>query len=501
MDITSIKEVDISFTPFWCTLFPYTDDTTSFPIVDDFLRLEQILDDELKFHPEGYYFSPQFQSNIWDGYTHLYHVKTHRFRAGILSRVVDIIQACGIKVNLKKFPEPREFKQCSNTYTLRPYQLLCAKDICKKRFGILQAPPRSGKTNIIVAITDSERQFPTVIFCRSLDLAYQTVERFHTFLPSVSVGLVGDGKVDIQDITVITIQSSFEAFNQKLKDFDIKENDKALQREEEKTAVRKLVTNAKVVFYDETHHAGARTSRYILDRCKAAQMRIGVSATPFEGDASDWLVEESIGPVIHKISYSELIREGYILKPHIYMYKLPPMDLKGVAYRSVYKKAVTTNDYLTGLIKKIVDVLTSEGNSVVVQTEFIEHTKLLAAATGGVMLTGQERDMSIRTNVLQQLRDKKILCVVSTLFEEGLDVASLDYTINAAGGLSNIGTLQRMRSLTASEGKETCGIIDFYHQCEYLERHSKVRRDIYTSEEEFVFEMRDVSKLKLEEIQ
>jgi superfamily II DNA or RNA helicase len=879
----SLKEVNISFTPFWCTLSysPTPSPNFSRELLIAFQQLEQELDDALKFHTEGYYFSPQYQSGGWDGYTHLYHLKTHRFRAGMLLKVLEFLEVKSIGGTVFNFPDPQTFCQNSNTYTLRPYQLKAAQDVCKRRFGILQAPPRAGKTNIIIAITDSERRFPAILFCRSLDLAYQTVERFRNFLPSVSVGLVGDGKCDIQDITIMTVQSAFEAFNQRPKNFDVAETDKALVRDVEKASVRKLITDAEIVFYDECfpkgtlvhtdvdtvvpieaiyenqdithvlsynketrtlerkrilkktkreiskdrlflvetslhkggkkykvrctdthkfwtnnrgyveakdlccndslkvlttgniqttssyyhvpvfckrcgtrlssykklkqhnykchtkegqrktqeharkmcmereknrtwrknlklmglrrrgknntvfrhpdtikkirethrrlfrnmpkkeqlmqikrfmnapihkrnkinrpektiisfkfkgleytakgyhndrketaielilggrerykfpdftykkrkkvievadfeywhtrkemnkvkyaykkagwdclvlnakqvvefpdkikrkivkflynhnvspikvgyskigfykptvtvynleiednhnyfangflvsncHHSSAKTSRYILDRCKNAVMRIGVSATPFEGDSSDWLVEESIGPVIHKISYSELVKEGYILRPYIYMYKLPPMNLKGDAYRTVYKKAVTHNDYLTGLIKKIVDTLTSQGNSVVVQTEFIEHTKLLAEVTGGVMLTGQERDMSVRTDVLQRLRSKEILCVVSTLFEEGLDVASLDYTINVAGGLSNIGTLQRMRSLTASEGKETCGIIDFYHQCEYLERHSKIRRDIYTSEEEFVFEMRDVSKLKLEEIE
>ena len=398
------------------------------------------------------------------------------------------------------YPDPQEFKQQSNTYTLRPYQLRAVQDICNKRFGILQAPMRSGKTNIFIACVDSERKFPTVFFCRSLDLAYQTIDRVKKFLPDIPVGLVGDGQTDIQDITIITIQSAFEAFKQKPKDYGVEEKDKPLIRDEEKARVRKLVKDALIIFYDETHHSGSHSSRYILDRCKSAQMRIGLSATPFEGDTSDWLVEEAMGTVIHKVSYSELIREGFILRPYIYMYKLPPLDLEGVAYPSVYKAAVTNNEYLTGLIVKLVNTLTSQGNSVVVQTEFIDHSKKLAKATGGVLLTGKERDMKVRQEVLRQLRAKEILCVVSTLFEEGLDILSLDFTINVAGGLTNIGTLQKMRSITATEGKETCGIIDFYHQCEYLERHSKTRRDIYLSEPEFVFEERDVSDMTLEEI-
>jgi superfamily II DNA or RNA helicase len=495
----SLKEVNISFTSFWCTLSLLANPTTS-EQVGDFQKLESALDEAFMFHPEGYYFSPQYQSRVWDGYTHLYHTKTHRFRAGVLFRVLALLEKEGIKGVVSGFPEAREFKQQSKAYTLRPYQLKAVQDICTKRFGILQSPMRSGKTMICIACFDSERLFPAVFFCRSLDLAYQTIARVKQFLPDISVGLVGDGEVDIQDITIITIQSAFEAFKQKPKDYDIEENDKALVRDEEKAKVRKLITDAQIIFYDENHHSGAYSSRYILDRCKSVQMRIGLSATPFEGDSSDWLVEEAMGTVIHKISYSELIREGFILRPYIYMYKLPSMNLKGIAYPSVYKAAVTNNEYLTGLIVKLVHTLTSQGNSVVVQTEFIEHSKKLAKAIGGVLLTGKERDMEVRKEVLRQLREKEILCVVSTLFEEGIDTPSLDFTINVAGGLTNIGTLQKMRSITAAEGKETCGIIDFYHQCEYLERHSQTRRDIYLSEPEFVFEERDVSDMTLEEI-
>ena len=41
------------------------------------------------------------------------------------------------------------------------------------------------------------------------------MDKVRKFLPDISVGLIGDGQVNIQDITIITIQSAFEAFKQK----------------------------------------------------------------------------------------------------------------------------------------------------------------------------------------------------------------------------------------------------------------------------------------------
>jgi superfamily II DNA or RNA helicase len=181
------------------------------------------------------------------------------------------------------------------------------------------------------------------------------------------------------------------------------------------------------------------------------------------------------------------------------MYKLPKVEAIG-NYRAVYNMAVTDNEFLTGLIKKITTALVAKGHSVVVQTEFINHTKKLASVLGVPFLTGQERDMGVREETIRKLKAKETMCLVSTLFEEGLDIPSLGYTINVVGGLSNISTFQRMRSITAQEGKTTCGIIDFFHQCKYLERHSKVRKKLYKSEPEFEFIMRDASKLTIEEL-
>ena len=102
--------------------------------------------------------------------------------------------------------------------------------------------------------------------------------------------------------------------------------------------------------------------------------------------------------------------------------------------------------------------------------------------------------------IKDKLTNKEILCLVSTLFEEGLDLVSLDYTINLVGGLDNIGVFQKMRSITAHKDKTKVGIIDFIHQCKYLKRHSKRRLDLYKSEPEFSVEIRDVSKKSIDEI-
>lgn len=485
------ETVTIEFSPVWCQI-------TS----NNSQELYEYLYNNLAYKPEGFYFSPKYQEGVWDGYSRLFKPITKRFRVGLLTKVIRLLEETDCTVVVSDFPHI-ELKQLKTTIyknakkenvELRHYQIDPVLTAIEKRFGIIQAPPRSGKTLISTAIIDNEDIYPTTFFVRSKDLAYQTLAVFKANFEDKKVGFICDGVCDIGDINVVTIQSVFSAYNKKC-------GEKGLTKEKEidnKTEVKKLIRLTERVFYDEAHHTSSDTSKFILDHCVSATMKIGLSATPFSEKEESVLVEESLGPVIYQISYSELIKEGFLMKPYIYMYKLPKLELEGV-YRSIYKQAVVENQFLTTLIGSIVKKLNSLGKSVVIQTESVSHSKNLAKYLSCEYLIGSDSTEK-RQRVIQDLLNKKILCVVSTLFEEGLDTVTLDYTINLAGGLSNISTFQRMRSITAHESKTTIGIIDFIHQCKYLKRHSKKRMELYSSEPEFVIETRDVSKLGVQDL-
>lgn len=476
--------IQIHFTPTYCTLH-------NIPF-----ELETELSTLLSYKPEGYIFSPKYQNGHWDGSVRLYNYKKKKFKTGLLYKVIDFLIDNKQEYELLNY-DNIDIPTNSNHslhYKLRAYQERAVSDIFKFRFGIIQAPPRAGKTLIFIATTDRLQKYPAIFLCRSIDLARQTKERLQQFLPDVESGIVGDGLCEIKPITVMTVQSAYAAFNKKY-------SEKGMYVEkdiEDKWSVRSLIEHAVVVFYDEVHHAGGSTSGFILDKCTVAKLKIGLSATPFTSKEEDLLVEEAIGPVIYKISYSDLINEGFLMQPYIYMYKLPKIKVVGT-YQSIYKQAVTDNVFLTQLIVMLVKKLNSMGKSVVVQTEYISHTKNIAQAIGCDTLTGQDSSDK-RISIIDKLNKKEVLCVVSTLFEEGLDIPTLDYTINAAGGLGNISTFQRMRSITMHESKTTCGVIDFYHQCKYLKRHSEARLNYYQSESSFVLYNRDVSKKSLTQI-
>jgi superfamily II DNA or RNA helicase len=98
----------------------------------------------------------------------------------------------------------------------------------------------------------------------------------------------------------------------------------------------------------------------------------------------------------------------------------------------------------------------------------------------GVPLYGETEN---RAEIIRKLRNKEIMCVITTLFDEAVDVPSLDAVAVLAGGKSKIKLKQRIRSTRAFKGTTVLGEstkkrgyvwIPHYEE-KYLKDHSKKR--------------------------
>ena len=55
----------------------------------------------------------------------------------------------------------------------------------------------------------------------------------------------------------------------------------------------------------------------------------------------------------------------------------------------------------------------------------------------------------------------------------------MDAVVNAEGYKSSVTTMQKMRSLTATEGKKYGIVVDFMDKGKFLNKHSKTRERLY----------------------
>ena len=433
----------------------------------------------------------------WDGKSHLakQRGKCITFPTGLFSKIRDILKEQNINSTII---DERNSVVLSNSYTLndkyklRDYQEFSVNKSCECQRGIIQVGTGGGKNIISVGIMSKTGLIPTIFYVLSKDLLLQAKEEFEDKIrkngQKINIGMVGAGECDIQDITVMTIQTAVRAFGKRFvaSDDDEYEDDKtdiAIKKQE----ICDFVRSAKLVFVDECHHAPSDIVRDIMNESKDAKYRFGLSASPWRDDGNDMLIEAQFGRKIVKITSSYLIKNNYLVKPKIYFKRIKSISKKFHTYKNVYENFIVRNDDRNSYIANTANEFANKGKPTLILVKWIEHGKEIQKfLPNSVMITGED-SLSKRKNAIDKMRSKEQLITIATsLADEGIDILPLECGILAGSGKSSVKALQRVgRFLRPYPGKEGATIVDFYDNAKYLEDHSKRRKKIYKTEEEF----------------
>jgi len=439
----------------------------------------------------------------WDGQQHLFSKASGKFLTGHLPIVLEVLKSSSIPYEIEDFRPIYTKGELLELVGVeeRPYQKDAVEAILKHKRGRIWARIRSGKTVLMTMVCARLNIFPFVIFCQSIDIAYQTKEKFQKFLPQVPVGIVGDGQCDIKfdGVTIITIQSAISAYDKKYTLEPKEKKEVSLTKVAEKENVKKLIKEMKFVWVDESHHCSAASYRFVLTQIKEAEYIIGGSGTLFREDNTDLYIEGLVGPLIYEISYSDLIKGGFLVAPTIHLIKLPKnIGPSSKAYTTIYKECIVENTLRNNIISRVVKNLMERGKSSMVLVSKIKHGEILQELIpSSIFLQGNdETDFRIKT--FQDLKDKRLLCLITTLGDEGIDVQNLDVVVIAAGGKSAIKVFQRLRCLTPykteTEEKTSAIVVDFLDPYKYLKTHSNKRKRLYKSEALFRVVIKEVKR-------
>ena len=132
------------------------------------------------------------------------------FPTGLLSIARDFFLENGIEFETIDTREEFDLKpiSLSNFYTIRDYQS-----------DVIMA-------GAIIALTGA---FPACFFVTTKDLLYQAKEEFERLIEKngipVTVGVIGDGRCDIEDINVMTVQTAVRSLGRKYEKFDEEDDD------------------------------------------------------------------------------------------------------------------------------------------------------------------------------------------------------------------------------------------------------------------------------------
>jgi superfamily II DNA or RNA helicase len=387
------------------------------------------------------------------------------FRANYFWRIVKetLDQSKGYPIfdlQYQKFEPPSKKYDYSiePTYKLRTYQQI-AIDKWRKNdfFGTIELPTGSGKTIIgIDAIREVYER--TLILVPTIALIDQWLNQISTFLsiPKERIGIFYGEKKAFRDFPIVI--STYQLLSQYLQDLHAIE-----KKEDDKVRREKVIVEDTIGFFthkfglliaDEAHHIQAETFRQIAVDLEISR-RIALSAT-IEKSVHSTLVIATLGPIIHKVTYGLLAREGHIAPIYFRRIHIPlTSEEKGIlnkegkkAYGKVSREAYNK---LLAIRKLVESEITSQ---TLIFTSRIKHALkihsfLKERSIDSTVLTGDtvlnDRELNI---LLDQFREGKIQTMVLVkMLNEGFD-APADTIIIASGTRNRREQIQRIGRAT-----------------------------------------------------
>jgi len=403
--------------------------------------------------------------------------KTGEFPKGFLRRVLEELERKKLIDPtadwLRELETPQYFfeEPRLRDITLRSDQYEMLQGLSNLHRGYFKAPTGSGKTILALAIRSMMPDSKTLILTHTIDLLTQTVQEFRRF--GANTYEVGGGRKEIPDLqrgdVVVAMVQTFINLPDII---DYKDT-------------------FDIVIIDECHHVTDTTGRHAnILKVIGSKLRVGLTATVPKDPKKLMALEGFIGPMLGEFTVKEAIEKGVISKPEIEWISVPQQDdlLDITKYRKLYEKAIVTGRTRNRLVIEAAIRHIDQDRSVLIVVKEVEHGKILRQLAEALGLQARfisgDTSSKIRADLKQALEEKQVYCVIATIWKEGVNIKSLDVVINAAGGMSEIATLQSIgRALRVTETKKKITIIDFVDAYRYLNHHAIMRLRTYVENE------------------
>ncbi len=408
----------------------------------------------------------------------LYSTITATFPGGMMPLVRDAAKKDGVVVEeIDKRTHSLVADQNADIAWLRDYQLEAVDAVVTHRRGIVRAPTGAGKTECFVALT---RKLPGVwlMLVHRDTLVDQAADRY-----LLRTGLDANiwSRMPAEEwrmrpgLNAMTFQSFAAAMRRNVKEVD------------------RAMAGVQGVIVDEAHTVPSDTYFQALLRCPA-EYRVGFSGTPLDRtDNRSLMVIAALGKVIYSIKASTLIEAGVLAMPQITMVPVQQKLTTAVpmggarAYATIYKNLVVTSEQRNDTIVKLVK---QAPKPCMVFVKEIEHGRQLKKAIEKAghnteFVYGETEGPSRKAAIKRLERGDVDVMIASVVFQEGVDIPSLESVVIASGGMSVIAALQRIgRGMRTNNGAKTAfkvfDVLDLGTPS--LEKHSRRRMNTYVRE-------------------
>ena len=336
---------------------------------------------------------------------------------GVLDDVVRVLRGAGASVALQDCrPRPRgiRVKFCGE---LMPEQQKAVRALKPHEFGVLVAPPGSGKTVVACALI-ARRKSPTLVLVHRQQLVEQWRSRLQEFLnlTKEDVGIVTGtkkkptGRVDIAMIQTLTRAADLDD----------------------------ILPHYGLLVVDECHHIPARSFELVL-KTLPARFVLGLTATPYRKDGLQKMIHFYCGPT----RYETRTADGGALAKRVVVRETGfrmPESAGFVAPIHVVWHHLTRDDARNTMIAEDIAGAILQGRTPLVLSDRKEHLKLLGDEVakrvgeeaarifrldGEVPLPARRSAVADLT-AAQERGEKTCLFATASLVGEGFDLPRLE---------------------------------------------------------------------------
>jgi superfamily II DNA or RNA helicase len=300
--------------------------------------------------------------------------------------------------------------ECKKDLKLYDYQQKAVDEMVKKSYGILVSPAGSGKTQMAINII-KKLSLKTLWLTHTKDLLNQSKNRFKEYY-KCGVGEIGNGKVNIQDVTFATIQTMC------------------------KLDIDSLKNEFSVIIVDECHRVAGTPSKVtmfskVLNNL-SAKHKIGLTATPHRSDGLIKSMYALLGDISYEVDKKHV--ENYTIKAKIRPIKTDfeiSINSECVEYDGTvnFTKMITEisedvsrNEFIINHLKQQPEV------SILVLSDRINQLQYIQEKLERGKVIHGKTNKTLRENIIQDMKkgNEKILFASYALAKEGLDIPKLE---------------------------------------------------------------------------
>ena len=474
------------------------------------LSTRKKLVDRFKYEIPGARFTPAVRLGRWDGKVSFFGMGGSSF-INLLPDIIPFLDNEGYDVELsdiREYPQKIEFGTIAeDTFAhkawpvghpavgqpvmLRDYQVEIINNFLANPQSIQEIATGAGKTLMTAALSLMvEKYGRSVVIVPNKDLVKQTEADYKNLGLDVGV-YFGERKEVGRTHTICTWQSlNVLLKNSEGRNAEDEPASHRLLKDPTDYIISDLTEGVALVMVDEVHMAKADALKTLLTGVFAqVPIRWGLTGTVPKEDHAKISILCSLGPVVGKLSASELQEAGHLAQCHVNVLQL--MDtVEYKDYQAELKYLVTNKERLSH-IAKMIDKIKDTGNTLIL-VDRIETGKLLQVELSGlfsllsdkpdvVFVNGRTKSTERKENYDEVATStNKIIVATYGVAAVGLNIPRIFNLVLIEPGKSFVRVIQSIgRGIRKAEDKDHVEIYDITSDCKFAKRHLTKRKAFY----------------------